>query len=382
MTSLIHICNTIVHWMTDETLRDPGWSPETWETFCRVAQIHGVSALLQPKLALAPWLPVDCRAWLNQQHTLNTQRIERMQAELRAILACFAKHNLPVMPLKGSILIAHYYPEPGLRPMADLDLLIHPADFAQSVALLNQLGYEQTVTHWKHTEFSRPDNRAVAYTGGEHPDNPRGIELHLQCRETFGGPTIDLTGRMWQGATLTNLLGESTYLPSPEALWLHLVIHACYHIWQGRGRLIHLHDLRLLTPRIDAPGELLQTLDARYTFPALALTQHYFPGVVETELTDALARQVSARFGGWVDRLDLVNTSYLNPKPEGAYFLKALRFSEGRPREMLQAARFAFLPSLTEIALDHPRLAQSRLPWLAYLLLPLDWSKRVWKRSA
>jgi hypothetical protein len=57
--------------------------------------------------------------------------------------------------------------------------------------------------------------------------------------------------------------------------------------------------------------------------------------------------------------------------------MKALRFSKGRPREVGQALRFALLPRLEEILLDHPKLAQSRWPYLAYGLLPLDWLKRL-----
>ena len=77
----------------------------------------------------------------------------------------------------------------------------------------------------------------------------------------------------------------------------------------------------------------------------------------------------------------MVNTSYLNPQPEGLYLFKALRLTEGRPQEVLQALRFAFLPSLEEIALDHPYLATSKVAWLAYLLLPLDWLKRTMRST-
>jgi hypothetical protein len=87
--------------------------------------------------------------------------------------------------------------------------------------------------------------------------------------------------------------------------------------------------------------------------------------------------QVAPAFRQWVDSLDLVNSSYLKPEPEGLYLLKALRFSRGHPREVAQALRFALLPSLEEIALDHPRLARSKAPWLAYFLLPLDWARRL-----
>jgi len=233
------------------------------------------------------------------------------------------------------------------------------------------------VTHWKHVEFSRPDNRRVVSTEVEHPDNPRRLEVHLHCRETFGGPTVDLTELMWQRAVRRTLLGESTLLVDADTLWLHLLVHATYHAWQGRGRLLHLLDLAQVRPHLKQPLPLLNSIDARYTYPALELLHRFFPGRPDVILLASQHGRVSASFRRWTHSLNLVNTSYLNPNPAGLYLLKALRFTGGRPGEVLQAFRFAFLPGLAEIALDHPRLARSKAPWLAYFLLPLDWVKRL-----
>ena len=402
VTTLTQLCDVMAHWLTDPVPQNPGWSPETWKTFQFACLVHGVGPMLHSKLAEAPWLDEGVRSWLAEQYLFNGQRLTKMQAELKAILALFQANHVPVMPLKGSIISVRYYAEPALRPMADLDLLIQPKDFARSAALLAQLGYEQTVVHWKHTEFSKPDNRAVASRTGEHPDNPRGVELHRYCRETFGGPTVELTNIMWRAARHGSLLGVETILPAPEALWLHLLAHATYHLWQGKLRLIHLVDLSLLAAEVTDPVAALQLLDARYTYPALALSRRYFPpappytplrGVLRGEyyagtfqpqaldevLLKTQAARLSTAFRCWADSRDLVNTSYLNPRPPGLYFAKALRFTEGRPREVLQAMRFSFLPSPEELALDHPRLARSKAPWLAYFLLPLDWTKRLVK---
>jgi hypothetical protein len=377
MTTLSQLCNTIACWLTDPEPQNPGWSPETWETFQFASLVHGVGPMLHGKLGETAWLDEQVKNWLAEQYVFNGQRLAKMHAELKAILSLFRLNNVKLMPLKGSIISARFYLEPALRPMADLDLLIRPEDFERSVALLAQLGYEQTVVHWKHTEFSRPDNRAVASRTGEHPDNPRGVELHLYCRETFGGPTIDLTDMMWDKAWTDTLLDVETVLPSLEALWLHLLVHATYHLWQGKLRLIHLVDLWLLTPHVSDPAGVLQTVDARYTYPALALSQRYFPPGLDKAILKAQAARLSASFCHWADSRDLVNTSYLNPKPPGLYFAKALRFTEGRPLEIVQSLRFSFLPSPQELALDHPRLANSKMSWLAYFLLPLDWIKRL-----
>jgi hypothetical protein len=378
MTTVGQVCQTIAQWLNEPEPHSVDWSPEIWETFQLASRVHGVAPLLHLKLKAARWLDGAIKTWLAEQYQFNRQRLARMQAELGEILALFGQNSLPLIPLKGCVLTTLYYEEAGLRPMADLDLLIRAEDLPVAVKLLAQLGYQQETVHWKHTEFSQPDNRRVVSTTCEHPDNPRKLEVHLHCRETFGGPTVELTDLMWGNATPGYLLGEPVLLVKPEALWLHLLVHATYHAWQGKGRLIHLVDLAQLIPHLDDPLPYLNTVDARFIYPSLALLQKYFPdGALADSLLATQQARVSPTFRQWVASLDLVNTSHLNPKPPGLYLLKTLKFSEGRPREVVQALRFAALPSLEEIALDHPQLAQSKAPWLSYFLLPLDWVKRV-----
>lgn len=366
------VCNTIVQWLNAPEATEPGWSSAEWATFKVVCRVHGVAPLLHTKLNAALWLSDEMRQWLAGQYHFNRQRIATMHRELAEILALFAANDMPLMPLKGSILSVEFYDDPACRPMADLDLLIRPDDFTGATDLLGQLGYQPNVAHWKHTEFSRPENRRVVSVECEHPENPRKLEIHLHCRETFGGPTIDLTQIMWANSARGKLLGQPAILPTVEALWLHGLVHATYHLWQGQGRLIHLVDLM----KIKTDG-LSSRIDPRFTYPALAMLHNYFPGTVAEPLLDTQRRALSTRFRQWAEGLDLVNISHLNPKPVGLYLPKAIKFTEGRPREVAQALRFALLPGLEEIALDHPRLARSRTPWLAYLLLPVDWVKRL-----
>lgn len=382
--NLYSICQTIVDFLTLKNNRLPAWPPETWAQCQRVCHLHGVAAYLHHTLRPATWLETDFRDWLAGQHQANQQRIAKMQAELAEILAVCGRHNLPVMPLKGAILTAHYYDSPGLRPMADLDLLIRPADLEPISQLLAQIGYVPQVTHWKHTEFSRPDNRQVVDATCEHPDNPRKLEIHCYCRESFGGLTVELTDAMWESATSGRLLDQPAILPTPTALVGQLLIHATYHLWQGRGRLIQLLDLVMLESKrrsdLTTLNAWLNHYEARFSYPALLMWHKYFPSTVNQSLVARQRGRVSDRFHRWADSLDLVNSSYLNPKPPGLYTVKAIRFSEGRPRELLQIIRFALLPRLEELALDHPRLVRSPVPWLAYFLLPWDWLRRLRRR--
>jgi hypothetical protein len=375
--SLYDVCQTIVDWLNTVKPRDPAWSPQVWQIFRQVSRVHGVAPLLLPRLSSLDWVDPASIAWLTEQHRLNRSRLDKMLGELKQILALFWGEGLPVIPLKGGLMATSFYPQAGLRPMADLDLLIRPEDFERCRRLLQRLGYRRSVVHWKHVAFAKPENLVVVSRRGEHPDNPRGVEVHLYCRETFGGPTLDLTEILWSAAAQGELLGERSLLLSPDSLWLHLLTHATYHAWQGSGRLVQLVDLTLLARHLESTEPILASIDARFTYPALHLLRQNFPDAVEAASLSVQRKRVSATFRRWVESLDLVNTSYLNPKPPGLYFLKAVRFSQGRPADLARTFRFALLPRLDELALDHPRLAQTKLPWLAYFLLPVDWFKRL-----
>ena len=371
------ICDTLVNWLNGVgPINAPDWSSDTWKTVQYICSVHGIAPLLREQLR-GHRINRSWQHWLAEQYDFNTRRIAKMHGELQEILALFHTSDVPVIPLKGSVTSIELYSSPGLRPMADLDLLIHTADFERASRLLPQLGYEQNIAHWKHTEFSRPDNRQVVSTTCEHPDNPRKLEIHLRCRESFGGPLIDITEIMWGSSFAGELLGVPTVRVTPEVFWLHLLVHNSYHLWQGSARLIHLVDIARLLPRLEYPLKPLDAVDARFTYPALAMLNKHFPRVASAMLVENQQSKVLPRFRQWVDTLDLVNSSYLNSAPQGMYLRKALRFAEGRPGEVARALRLALLPSVKEMALDHPRLARSKAPWLAYFLLPLDWGKRA-----
>lgn len=58
------------------------------------------------------------------------------------VVACRAQ-DIPVLVLKGAALSHLVYPQPGLRPMRDLDLLVRPSDLARARRVLVQLGFAE-----------------------------------------------------------------------------------------------------------------------------------------------------------------------------------------------------------------------------------------------
>ena len=267
-----------------------------------------------------------------------------MQAEARLILAGFEAAGIPIAPLKGLVLQTQYYADPALRPMSDLDFLISPPHYTAGLGLLTQLGYQVQRSHWKNIELIKPDNVQVIDPFCEHPDNPRWVELHLACKEMFGGPNLDLTECVWAQGREAQLLGETAVLMSPETLWLHLAAHTSADLWRGKARLIQLIDLWTLQPHVPNLSAALESVEARFVGLGLSLLQRTFPRTLSESQETSLRRRVSGPFWRWAKSFDLVNSSRLNPDPKLPYLLKVLRFNEGRPREILQALRYIFWP--------------------------------------
>jgi hypothetical protein len=330
MTDLRWICDELARWIVHPPATPPDWPAETWSAFRQAAQVHGVAPLLwlsiQPSSARVPPSPGggwegDGRgaggegAWLLDQTTWNARRVARLQGALAEILHAFAAEDVPILPVKGSVLAATLYEDPAARPMADLDVLLPEEHFPAGERIFARLGYEKTFNGWKHNRFSRPGTRTVVDREREHPDNPWQVEVHPRCRERILGEVVDLTDRIWSTARRGTLLGAPTWIAAPEAAWLHLLIHATHHVMLNNARLIQIVDLARLTPAVRDPGPLLAEVDPRATYPALALLDRYFSIDGVAGLRAALRPRLTPGFVEWADGLDLFSVCYLNAVP-------------------------------------------------------------------
>ena len=95
-----------------------------------------------------------------------------MHDELAGILAAAAAAGIEVMPLKGAILTTMPGVDAGRRPMADLDLLVHPGDRHAMGALLGALGYApraRDAPHPTHDVFVDPGGGRVVSRAASIP---------------------------------------------------------------------------------------------------------------------------------------------------------------------------------------------------------------------
>src|SRR5438105_2268443 len=95
------------------------------------AMVLGMAPLLHWQLSawhivLAP----RAQAKLAAAREASTLRQQAIQCQLVEILDACRPAGIEPLVLKGAYLAAHIYPQPGLRPMNDIDLLVRPEALA------------------------------------------------------------------------------------------------------------------------------------------------------------------------------------------------------------------------------------------------------------
>ena len=192
---------------------------------------------------------------------------------LRALDALNASQVVPLI-LKGYGLAERIYPDPLLRSMSDVDLLVSGKDLPRAFEALSTL------------KMNRADAEAERYVREHSHDlkfwNASGmIELH--CRLFTGmGCTIS-TEEALQFVQPAILENRSVCYLAPEYEFAYLALHATSHLFQ---RLIWLYDLKLFIEvhpsfdwsEVERLGKLWGTSVALYT--ALELAARYLDAPV------------------------------------------------------------------------------------------------------
>lgn len=102
-------------------------------------------------------------------------RNEKLLAAQDTLMAQFAQEGIPVVVLKGSS-VSRYYPQPGLRILGDIDLLVGRESVSAAKRIIETLGYEQcTSDHDFHIGYRKPGSYVeLHYDVTKLPDSAGG----------------------------------------------------------------------------------------------------------------------------------------------------------------------------------------------------------------
>jgi len=335
----------------DELLRTvAGWPTATRSALRHFLIVQGLAPRVADLVsaARAAAVPVgaeDTARWLAEQLAHSRVRAARFGEDLTAVLDGATAAGIPVMPMKGAVLAFARYRDPALRPMADLDLLVRPADEPGLHDVLVRLGYRllDDADRRRHRTYGRPGDRVVA-TDGVHPDNPRKVEVHTGLYRSVWSDHagLDLAPHLWSAGREATLLGRPAVVPSDAALLFDVASHATSHLVRGTGRVLHWVDVAALAADVGA----LDDAFAELTYPVLALAARALADDRLSSRVAGLAPAAGASLARLAARVPLDDRAGLNLRGVNHEHLGwwASRWQHWRPNPWLVRLAFPRLP--------------------------------------
>lgn len=119
-------------------------SPSDWGRLLPLAHAEGVGPLLYWRLSRSgkfSLLPEEIRNFLRAMYAGTWSKNQRLFKELETLSGLFQAAGITPVLLKGACYALTIYPDIGLRPMGDLDLLVPKGQFAEAVQIARSLGY-------------------------------------------------------------------------------------------------------------------------------------------------------------------------------------------------------------------------------------------------
>jgi len=248
--------------------------------------------------------PARLAAMLLEQLSQNRQFIARVDGELAPALDAFAAMEIVPLVIKGAHTARAYWDDVGVRPIADVDLVIPAPRVADAERALAEAGFAPGGAGLQEPykrDWMPPGARTPASI--ERPDarNPWQIDLHVSLDQDFGcGASARLDRTLGDTRDLT-LAGRRVLAPEQPLTLLLLATHAARHLDSMRlFRIIELvevirRDTRARRLDWDRVVDALHvTQSAAYAFPLLHLAEQLVPGTV-----DERVRQHCASAATW-----------------------------------------------------------------------------------
>lgn len=254
------------------------------------AREHAVAPMLYWRLHSAGF-DLKTQEWydLRRLYTQQVYRYLQRKSAYKTLETAFHAAHIPTIWLKGFALAHSVYPNPALRPMADMDVLVPFSNKEQALALALQHGYvivplqspaRQII--WHHYQLRGPVI----------------LEMHyrLLSARSKSLRSAQLTW-FWSQTQLLRCSGISFHAFTPEAEILYLSAHAILQHGETEFLLQRYLDLHLLiqqTPALDWNLIVEQAIQLCCTYPtqrALTITRDYFHSPIPDAVLDALEQR-------------------------------------------------------------------------------------------
>ncbi|MBK9096264.1 MAG: nucleotidyltransferase family protein [Anaerolineae bacterium] len=214
----------------------------SWPLFYELARAHGLAPLVFHNLrALNVAANAPAAVWrqfeASYYSTLGDNLL--LESELFQAADQLRRREVDFLLLKGIVLGAMLYPDPALRPSADLDIMVPLAQVAAAQQALQDLGY--SLQPGRQLDFQLARSYDIPYVRQSASGQGVLLELHwsLAEPELFN---LDIDN-LWARAQPFAYNGHALRSLSPEDILFHLTIHIRKHRYVGLRWLVDVNEM-------------------------------------------------------------------------------------------------------------------------------------------
>lgn len=249
--TLLHLAARVTSWglRRDEPLLEAPLDDDQWDAFLSLAAEHRVTGLLwaAARTGLFP-LTAGQVAALRELHHFSATRVLYLERVLADTVTKFDAASIRHRVLKGAALAYCVYDDPGVRPYADVDLLVPSADFDRAIALLTA-DSARRVRGEPRPGFVRRFGKSVELIRSDGIS----IDLHRSLAPRAWAVLIDADA-MFDSRVRFTVAGRDFCGLGPAERFIHASFHAT--VGSGSLRLLSLRDVvqTALSPDLDPQG--------------------------------------------------------------------------------------------------------------------------------
>jgi hypothetical protein len=214
----------------DGTLGFGSFTLPDWKVFLEIVRREGVGPLFYwkaSKSGLLSQFPEHIQDALRKLYADTWMQNQKILGELEVIARQFKDADIPTVVLKGICYVLTIYPDAGLRPMGDLDLMVPRENLNEAIRIVKKLGYEEKLPEASPGLEALLNHEICLQKTGERSIT---LEIHhslVADRSFVFSVPVDW---FWQQTEIMNTVNQTRfgglYMLSPEAQILYAASHA------------------------------------------------------------------------------------------------------------------------------------------------------------
>jgi hypothetical protein len=224
----------------------------------------------------------------------NRARNQMLASHGRSVVEQLTAAGVPVVLFKGMHTAFVYFPDPGTRPMSDIDIYIPPAHMPAAEAILTEMGFRPNLQFrgphgydWKYPQIRQMPVTLMHV----HQGDPWGLDVQGSLNRRLATRSVVMLDRLSDMCNSSWSLSSAASVQAQPLLALHLAAHISesFH----NVTLLRLCEFAMVLRRDCASGDLRwddflagarRIGGGHFVYPALYLCEQLAPGMIPTQV--------------------------------------------------------------------------------------------------